>query len=122
MYNPMLGARAICMWIFQTDKGFVAHNLLHSLLSQLIRNAKTADLAGMDYMVAAGYNPYGMIEALQMLERENKSRPIEFLSTHPNPENRIGYLTEKILLHYHQSEKMKLGKDEYQKNVLQRLK
>jgi predicted Zn-dependent protease len=83
---------------------------------------KVADLAGMDYMVAAGYNPYGMIETLEMLESENQSRPIEFLSTHPSPENRIGYLTEKIELNYYRPENMKTGRDEYLKYVLERLK
>jgi len=41
-----------------------------------------ADLAGLDYMVGAGYNPYGMVETMQMLQNQQKIRPVEFFSTH----------------------------------------
>jgi predicted Zn-dependent protease len=83
---------------------------------------KVADIAGMDYMVAAGYNPYGMIETFEMLESENESSPLEFLSTHPSPENRTGYIAERIELNYYITDNMKTGRDEYQKYVLERLK
>jgi predicted Zn-dependent protease len=33
-------------------------------------------------MVAAGYNPYGAVEVLQMIQEQHQVRPIEFLSTH----------------------------------------
>jgi len=59
-----------------------------------------ADLAGLDYMVQAGYNPHGMIETMQMLQNKQEARPIEFFSTHPLPENRMEYLTEKIETKY----------------------
>lgn len=90
-------------------------------LSYSREDEKTADLAGLDYMFAAGYNPYGMVETMQMLQDENEFRPIGFLSTHPNPENRIGYLEEKILLSYFQPERLKSGKEDYKKSVLEEL-
>jgi predicted Zn-dependent protease len=82
---------------------------------------KTADLAGLDYMVAAGYNPNAMVETMKMLKAENDSRPIEFFSTHPNPENRIAYVEEKILLNYFQPERLRTGKEDYTKYVLDEL-
>jgi len=78
-------------------------------LSYSREDEKTADLAGLDYMVAAGYNPNAMVETMKMLNDENDFRPIEFFSTHPNPENRIAYLEEKILLNYFQPERLKSG-------------
>jgi predicted Zn-dependent protease len=76
----------------------------------------------LDYMVSAGYNPYGMVETMQILQREEKSRPVEFLSTHPSPENRIGYITEKIQNKYLNLASLKIGAENYQVNVLSRLK
>lgn len=81
----------------------------------------TADLAGMDYMVSAGYNPYGMVETMQMLQDRQQSRPVEFLSTHPAPENRMTYLTEKIQTRYYGLEAFKVGSEDYQRAVLERL-
>jgi predicted Zn-dependent protease len=49
-----------------------------------------ADDQGVKYMTAAGYDPVGMIEVLQVLqEASHDGRPPEFLSTHPYPESRI---------------------------------
>ncbi len=90
-------------------------------LSYSREDEKTADLAGLDYMVAAGYNPYGMVEAMQMLVDENELRPIDFFSTHPSPRNRMQYLNEKILISYFQPERLKSGKEDYKKSVLEKL-
>ncbi|MFC1737611.1 M48 family metalloprotease [Planctomycetota bacterium] len=79
-----------------------------------------ADVTGLDYLVSAGYNPYAMVETMQMLQSQQKTRPIEFLSTHPVPENRIEYLTRKIQTTYNLSE-LKTGTDDYQKAVLDQL-
>jgi predicted Zn-dependent protease len=49
---------------------------------------KESDAYGLDYMVKAGYDPYAMVEVMEILEETSKSRPIEFLSTHPSPANR----------------------------------
>ncbi|MCA9283781.1 MAG: M48 family metalloprotease [Phycisphaerales bacterium] len=49
-----------------------------------------ADALGVRYMVAAGYNPTGMLQVLEVLKREagGGSQP-EILSTHPYPETRL---------------------------------
>ena len=82
---------------------------------------KEADLAGMDYMVRAGYNPYGAVELMQMLEDLEKTRPSEFLSSHPSPENRIMYLTTRAKTRYPEVSNLDVAKDNYKKNVLDHL-
>jgi predicted Zn-dependent protease len=84
---------------------------------------KTADLGGLDYMVRAGYNPYGMVETMQMLENEQTIRMVEFLSTHPSPENRVSYLSARIQTRYFNSiAGTKVGKEDYERLVLSRLR
>ena len=80
-----------------------------------------ADMGGLDYTVKAGYNPYGLVETMQMLEDQSESRPIEFLSTHPNPGNRVKYMTEKIQKDYFDHASLKIGKEDYQTLVLDQL-
>ena len=84
---------------------------------------RTADLGGMDYMFSAGYNPNGMVEAMQILQKEEANRSSDFFSTHPSPENRIDYLRARIQSRYANSVAgTKTGKEDYQQNVLDRLK
>jgi beta-barrel assembly-enhancing protease len=84
---------------------------------------KTADLGGMDYMFRAGYNPNGMVETMQILQKEDASGASDFFSTHPSPENRIDYLRARAQTHYLDGiAGTKVGRDEYQQNVLDRLK
>jgi len=82
---------------------------------------RQADVAGMDYMVVAGYNPYGAVELMQMLEDQDKVKPAEFLSSHPSPENRIIYLNARIQTRYDSSEGLRIGKNAYRSAVLNRL-
>ena len=79
---------------------------------------READLGGLDYMVRAGYNPYGMVETMQMLQNQQKVRPIEFFSTHPAPQNRTAYLTGRIQTRYYNLAGLKNGKEDYHKNIL----
>ena len=80
-----------------------------------------ADLAGLDYMVRARYEPQGMVETMQILQEEDTVRPIEFFSTHPSPHNRIAYLTEAIQTKYSRVARLKAGEESYRKAVLQHL-
>jgi len=86
------------------------------------QDEREADLAGLDYLVAAGYNPYAMVEALQMLLNTSRARPPEFLSTHPSPENRIAYLQRRIRAkNYNLTGAAIIGRDRYHSAVLARL-
>ena len=80
-----------------------------------------ADLAGLDYMVRAGYDPQGMVETMQILQEQDTVRPIEFFSTHPSPRNRIAYLTEAIQTKYSRVARLKVEEENYRRAVLQHL-
>ena len=80
-----------------------------------------ADLTGLDYMVKAGYDPGDMIETMKMLQDQQSVRPIEFFSTHPNPENRMAYLTRRIQAKYSDRAGLTIGAENYRRDVLEHL-
>ena len=82
---------------------------------------RQADMGGLRYMVRAGYNPYGMVETMQMLETLQYDEPVEFLSTHPSPYNRVSYLTRTIQRRELDLSALKVGCEDYQHAVLDRL-
>jgi predicted Zn-dependent protease len=57
-----------------------------------------SDALGLQLMHAAGYNPRAMIRVMEILREAssgNASRP-EFMSTHPDPGNRIERINEAL--------------------------
>ncbi|MBD2484682.1 M48 family metallopeptidase [Planktothrix sp. FACHB-1365] len=49
-----------------------------------------SDRLGFQFMTQAGYNPKGLVELMQILaSARSGGNPPEFLSTHPNPGNRV---------------------------------
>jgi len=62
------------------------------------RNHETqSDNEGFDMMVKAGYNPQGMADVFAMLRDQSRGgRPPEFLSSHPNDNNRIRNIEARI--------------------------
>ena len=85
------------------------------------KDESEADLGGLDYMVRAGYNPYGVAETMQILPNQQTARPVEFFSTHPSPQNRIEYLTRRIQTKYFNVAGLKDGKEDYRSAVLEQL-
>lgn len=55
-----------------------------------------ADILGLNYMHAAGYDVRQAIPFWQRMQQGGGSRPPEFLSTHPDPDNRIGRIRDHI--------------------------
>ena len=57
-----------------------------------------SDRLGFEFMTEAGYNPIGIVELMKILDsaRGSAGGQPEFMSTHPNPGNRIEQLTEII--------------------------
>lgn len=55
-----------------------------------------ADILGLNYMHAAGYDVKQAIPFWQLMEAGGGSRPPEFISTHPNPDNRIARIRAHI--------------------------
>ena len=56
-----------------------------------------ADRYGVRFMAEAGYDPRAMLQVMQILaESSGGKRQSEFLSTHPNPENRLAKIQQAI--------------------------
>ncbi len=56
-----------------------------------------SDTLGVCLMIAAGYNPEGMIDVMRVLENASGgSQGPEFFQTHPNPANRITQIENAI--------------------------
>ncbi|UCG56491.1 MAG: M48 family metalloprotease [Phycisphaerales bacterium] len=85
------------------------------------KDEQEADLAGMDYMVRAAYVPSGMVETMQILRDLQQVRPIEFFSTHPLPQNRMMYLSQRIASRYSNVGGLNVGREDYRQGVLARL-
>ena len=79
-----------------------------------------ADTVGLDYLVKAGYDPFAAVETMEMLQKQNEIRPIEFLSSHPNPGNRKEVLLRQINLRAY-PKNLKIGRSDYQRYVLTNL-
>jgi len=50
---------------------------------------READRSGVDYMIKAGFNPWGAVRLQEKLREVAKSSALPFLSTHPSNEERI---------------------------------
>lgn len=62
-----------------------------------------ADHYGMRFATRAGYTPDGIVRVMEMLNRyteEHGGAGPEFLSSHPNPGNRVKYLNDQIKKEY----------------------
>lgn len=69
----------------------------NSVLLKFSRNAeRDADLLGATMMARAGYNPIEMARFFEKLEAQGGSRGPQFLSDHPNPGNRVKYVSEQV--------------------------
>jgi predicted Zn-dependent protease len=106
-----------------TSAGAAAASVAQMIISLKYsrKDESHADRGGMSYMVAAGYNPYGMVETMQILEELHQEGYDEFLSSHPSPRNRIGYLKIEIDVKYKNIAELKTGAEDYQRSVLDRL-
>jgi predicted Zn-dependent protease len=76
-----------------------------------------ADTLGLRYMTRAGYDPRQMIEVMEMLDRvsssEGSGRIPEWLSTHPNPENRIENIRTQVDRMHEDFDDMMVDRDRY---------
>lgn len=56
-----------------------------------------SDVLGIDFMSDAGYDPRSMLGVMEILaSASGGERPPEFMSTHPNPENRMARIQAAI--------------------------
>ena len=80
-----------------------------------------ADALGLDYMIAAGYHPGEMIRAASLFESMQGPEGSEFLGLHPNPGARAEGVAAAAGRKY-PGRDGRVGRDEYQREVLDRLK
>ncbi len=84
----VVGNNSIVGLLTQVGANFGAE----SILLKYSRDAeRQADIVGTQILFDNGYDPRAMAEFFQKLEAgsKNGSRPVQFFSSHPNPENRI---------------------------------
>jgi beta-barrel assembly-enhancing protease len=77
--------------------GIIAVQLLAMSYSRA--NEEESDHFGMRFAARAGYHPAGVIGVMQMLKdytAEHGGGQPEFLSTHPDPGNRVDYLNKQL--------------------------
>jgi predicted Zn-dependent protease len=55
-----------------------------------------ADVLGTQILYDSEYDPRAMGQFFEKIEAESKNRPIEFLSDHPSPENRVQGVQEEV--------------------------
>jgi len=69
-----------------------------------------ADRIGIELAAKAGYNPEAAVTLWRKMNAQSKSHPPQFLSTHPNPENRektLAALVPEMSAYYHPHENHK---------------
>jgi hypothetical protein len=77
----------------QMGIGFLAN----SVFLRYSRDAeKQADLTGAGIMHDAGFNPQAMVDFFRKLEQQGGRSGSQFLSDHPNPGNRVQYVSAEV--------------------------
>ncbi len=63
-------------------------------------NERDADKLGLDFLIRAGYSPFGMVGAFekirQIMRLSGVNSPPPYMLTHPGLEERIGYIKDTI--------------------------
>jgi Zn-dependent protease with chaperone function len=57
---------------------------------------KQADLMGTDILYDAGYDPRALPQFFEVIQGKSGEGGAQFLSDHPNPGNRVGYVNDEI--------------------------
>ena len=77
--------------------GMLGSGALNIAFLKFSRTAeKQADITGAEIMAAAGYDPRALASFFKTLLQSGGSRPPEMLSDHPDPGNRVQYITDLI--------------------------
>jgi Zn-dependent protease with chaperone function len=59
------------------------------------QSEKEADLLGADIMYDTGFNPQAMAQFFEKIQSQGGSRSAQFFSDHPDPGNRVEYVSEE---------------------------
>lgn len=94
----------------------------NSVLLKFSRTAESqADLTGSHLMAESGYNPVEMARFFEKLNAEGGQRAPQFLSDHPNPENREKAIEQEITRLPQQSYGYQTGDFERMKEVVAKI-
>lgn len=84
---------------------------------------READLSGLRYLVRENYEPSELVDVMEVLKQASGGQgPPEFFSSHPTPDNRKKYLTDRLQKEY--GERISYGRtdrQEFQRIVSQAL-
>lgn len=81
---------------------------------------READALGMEYMVRGGYNPAGMVDLMELLNRESKRKPnaLELMfSTHPMSGERLETSKQRLAKDYAESARRPRQRERYMDNT-----
>jgi predicted Zn-dependent protease len=99
----LTGAAIIAACDPNSPNGCIAASQIAAVVGQLIdmkysrADETEADWLGVCFMNDSGYDPQEMVKVMQILDSLSQGqRPPEFLSTHPNPGNRILQIQDDI--------------------------
>jgi hypothetical protein len=67
-----------------------------SFLRMSRESEKQADLMGTDILYDAGYDPRALPQFFEVIQGKSGEGGAQFLSDHPNPGNRVGYVNDEI--------------------------
>ena len=112
-----LGAVAIAGEKFREFAGLASQGV-NILFLKFGRDDETqSDSLGLRYMTRAGYDPYEMPKVFATLDRVSQSHGLrgtpEWLSTHPNPGNRIAKIDARIGRLPPELQQGKVGRESY---------
>ncbi len=96
LYQGLGGAAVIATGDVNTQQA-AAMVIGSTLMAHGRKDELQADDLGVKYMMQAGYNPYAMIQVMEVLKNASGggSQP-EFMSTHPNPGHREEEIEQSI--------------------------
>ncbi|MEM0914040.1 MAG: M48 family metalloprotease, partial [Planctomycetota bacterium] len=81
-----------------------------------------ADMLGLRYMTAAGYNPEGMVQLMEILDNASGGGGVEWTATHPLPKTRIDRTSRLIREEYAADLDLPFYEDRFKKQVGKPLK
>lgn len=95
-----LGVAAIASEDFRQFAGLAGQGLGILFLKFGRDDESQSDELGLRYMVRSGYDPHQMPKVFQTLDRESQAQGLratpEWMSTHPNPGNRVADINARI--------------------------
>ncbi|GAA4386673.1 M48 family metalloprotease [Hymenobacter koreensis] len=99
----LAGAAGIAAYDPDRPGGSIANAAVAAAIAKVVslrfgrEDELESDRLAVKYTAEAGYDPRAMIEVMSVLESKGGGgRTPEFLSTHPNPGNRVGVLEKEI--------------------------